>query len=74
MIPITLGALPMSMAPELMFGCITTTYYLPSGTTLLEEYFALVGKLVTKLKIQLLHIGGVNTQKICIHLGGPLNC
>ena len=50
MIPTTFGALAMSMANEVVFGCIATTDYLPSEATLLEEYFASGGELGTKLK------------------------
>ena len=40
----------MSMAAEVVFGCIATMDFLPSGATLLEEYLALVGELGTELK------------------------
>lgn len=50
MILVTLGALAMSMVAEIVFGCTITMDNLPSRATLLEEYFALVGELGTKLK------------------------
>lgn len=47
MIPVSFGALAMSMGTEVVFGCMTTVDYLTFGATLLEEYFSLVGKLET---------------------------
>lgn len=50
MIPIAFGTLAMSMEIKVVFGCIATIDYLPSNATLLENYFALIGKLETKSK------------------------
>ena len=47
---VVFNTLAMSMVTKVIFDCTATIDHLLSRATLLEEYFALIGELETKLR------------------------